>query len=326
VRETSDPEASRVDWSGCITFSLALFALLAGLIKGNDWGWQSPRIVALLAAAIALLVAFLALEIRQHRPMLDLSLFRKPAFAGVSLSAVTVSGSLFAMFVYLTLFFQSIQGATPLQTGLRFLPTTVLSFLVAAVAGRLTGRVSLRTLLTGGLLLTALGLWDMTQLSVKSSWTALLPGLVLSGIGFGIVNPTLAATTLSIVPPARSGMASGMNSTCRQLGIAIGIAALGAVFEHQIVQRARAALTSVPHAAAITHAFASGKAQHAITSAPPSLQPRLEQAAHSAAVGALDRVFAISALIALAGAILSATLVRTRDFVTHAPAMPAPSA
>jgi len=319
VRETRDPDATGIDWAGLVTFSLALFCLLSGLIKGNAWGWGSPRIVALLAAAGILLVAFFAAELAQQRPMLDLGLFRKPAFTGASLGALAVSGSLFAMFVYLTLFFQSVQGASPLQTGLRFLPTTTLSFLVAAVAGHLTGRVPLRVLLSSGLALCAAGLWQMNTLSAESQWTALLPGLILTGIGFGIANPTLAATTLGVVPAARSGMASGINSTCRQVGIATGIAALGALFEHQITRVVTRGLTAVPgaseHAQQVAHALSSGAARTLLMRAPATARPLLNHLAHSAYATSLNHVFAAGAAIALAGAILSLALIRARDLV-----------
>jgi len=138
VLDSRDPDATGVDWAGLVTFSGSLFVLVYALVQGNEKGWGSTEIVALLAAAVALLVAFVIVELRQSRPMLDLSLFRCPAFSGASIVAFTLSSSFFAMFLYLTLYIQDVLGYSPLQAGLRFLPTTMLSFIVAPIAGRLS--------------------------------------------------------------------------------------------------------------------------------------------------------------------------------------------
>lgn len=320
VRETRDRLARGIDWAGMVTFAGALFTLLAGLIKGNDWGWGSTRVVAALALAAALLIAFLLIELRQERPMLDLTLFRKRAFLGASAGALAVSGSLFAMFVYLTLYFQGPLGFSPLEAGLRFLPTTTLSFIAAAIAGRLTSRLPLRVMLSVGLLVIAIGLWKMRGLTADSGWTTFLPGLVLTGIGFGVVNPSLAAAALGVVPTSRSGMASGINSTCRQVGIATGIASLGALFQHQITQHVTRTLAAVPtvahRAPELAHALAAGGTQRVIAGAAPAQRPALAELARGAYATALNSVFLASAIIALVGSALTLWLVRSRDFVT----------
>src|SRR5256714_12952750 len=140
VHETRDPTASGVDWIGTTTFSAALIALVFALIRGNAEGWGSALIVALLAAAVVLLVVFVLVEMRQDHPMLDLTLFRKPTFAGASVVAFALSASMFAMFLYLTLYLQTILGLSPLQAGVRVLSPSLLSFFVAAAAGPPSGR------------------------------------------------------------------------------------------------------------------------------------------------------------------------------------------
>ena len=120
-------------------------------IRGNDEGWGSTVIVCCSAVLGRAARVLRGLELRQERPMLDLSLFRKPAFAGASVVAFALSASMFAMFLYLTLYLQNILGFSPLEAGLRFLPLTVLSFFVAPIAGRLSERVPVRGLLGGGL-------------------------------------------------------------------------------------------------------------------------------------------------------------------------------
>ena len=144
LAESRDPNATRIDWAGLITFSSALFLLVLGLVRGNDEGWGSPLIVSLLAGAGVLLAAFAAVEQRVSQPMLPLSLFRRRAFSGVQLSAFAVSGSMFALFLYLTLYLQSFLGYSPIQAGLRYLPITLASFVVAPIAGLALARVQAR--------------------------------------------------------------------------------------------------------------------------------------------------------------------------------------
>jgi len=215
VDESRDPQATGVDWAGLVTFSGSLFLLVFALVRGNTLGWGSTQIVAMLSASVLLLVAFVVAERLQTRPMLDLSLFKRPAFAGASLVAFTLSSSAFAMFLYLTLYIQDVLHYSPLQAGLRFLPTTLLMFAVSPLAGKLSVRVPIRLLLGVGLLFVSGGLLAMTAITPTASWTALIPGFVLQGIGVGLINPPLASAAIGVVPAERSGMASGANSTFR---------------------------------------------------------------------------------------------------------------
>jgi EmrB/QacA subfamily drug resistance transporter len=231
VKESKDVNTRRVDWIGFISFSVALFMLIFALVRGNDDGWKSALILSLLIGAGALLIVFLVAEWKQADPMLDLTLFKRPAMVGVSLAAFTIAGSIFALFLYLTLYIQDDLGYGPLAAGVRFLPITILAFIVAPIAGKLTVRVQSRYLLGTGLLLIAIGCLLMATTHASSGWTVLLPGFIVSGIGIGAVNPVLASSAISVVPPERSGMASGANSTFRQVGIATGIAGLGTVFQ-----------------------------------------------------------------------------------------------
>jgi EmrB/QacA subfamily drug resistance transporter len=281
--ESRDEEATHVDWAGLVTFSASLFLLVLALIRGNDDGWGSAQILAELIGAGVLMLAFLVVEIRQARPMLDLTLFRKPTFAGASLVAFSVSASMFAMFLYITLYLQNVLGLSPLQTGLRFLPITALGFLIAPVAGRLSAHMPPRWFLGGGVGLVALGLWLMHGVGATSSWTTLLPGFIAAGIGLGVVNPTLAQVAIGVVAPARSGMASGINNTCRQVGIATGIAGLGALFQHAVASKA---------AQLHSHSPIAGK----------------EAFAHG-----LNEILLVAALVAAIGAVLGLLLVRRRD-------------
>ena len=240
VEESRSPAEGRVDWAGLVTFSGGLLCLVYALIRGNAEGWTSTQIVGLLAAALVLLVAFVVVERRQRLPMLDLSLFRNPAFDGASIAAFVLSASMFAMFLYLTLYIQNALGYSALEAGLRFLPVTLLSFLVAPLSGKLSERFGVRWFIAGGLALVGLGLLLMRGVQPGDDWTALLAGFIVAGGGIGLVNPALATAAVGVVEPQRSGMASGINSTFRQVGIATGTAALGAIFAHVVNGREEA--------------------------------------------------------------------------------------
>jgi len=331
VADSRDPNATGVDWAGLVTFSGALFLLVYALVQGNEKGWGSTEIVTLLIVAFALLVAFVVVEQMQSRPMLDLALFRRPAFTGASIVAFTLSSSFFAMFLYLTLYIQDVLGYSPFQAGLRFLPTTLLSFIVAPIAGRLSVRMPVRLLLGSGLALIGLGLLAMTTVDAASTWTVLIPGFILAGAGVGLVNPPLASTAIGVVPQERSGMASGINSTFRQVGIATGIAGLGAVFQHSVTQGTTAALRSSGQAHAILGAahgqlgtlLESGEVTQIAHSLSGAARTALD---HSYRVGfteAFTTIALIAAAIALVGSVLAFVLVRGRDFVSagEAPAV-----
>jgi EmrB/QacA subfamily drug resistance transporter len=323
VADSRDPNARGVDWIGLVTFSGSLFLLVFALIQGNEKGWGSTRIVGYLVGAVVLFALFLIAEHRQERPMLDLTLFRRPAFAGASIVAFAVSASMFSMFLYLTLYIQDVLGYDPLQAGLRFLPVTLLSFVVAPIAGRLSVRVPVRLLLGAGLLLVSGGLLAMTAVDAGSGWSTLIPGFVLAGAGVGLINPPLASTAIGVVHHSRSGMASGINNTFRQVGIATGIAGLGAVFQHDVTSKTTAALAAsgpgrtVLGAAhgKLTGALVSGEVGTLAHHLPPSSRSALSHAYRVGFTGAFTNILLIAAAIALTGAVLAFALVRSRDFV-----------
>ncbi len=333
VGESRNPGNARLDWIGTVTFTVALFLLVFAIIRGNTLGWSSGTIIGLFAGGGVLLVAFIVSQFRLPNAMFDVTLFRKPAFAGASIVAFTVSAGMFAMFLYIVLYIQTILNFSPLQTGLRFLPFTVISFFVAAVSGNLTERVPVRLLLGVGLTMTGVGLLLMRGLTVSSHWTALLAGFLVAGAGVGLVNPALASTAIGVVPPQRSGMASGINNTFRQVGIATGIAALGAIFESTLTNKIAPALAHTPaagHAASIAHAVAAGGAQQVLRGIPAHERATAALAIHGAFASAMNDVLLVGGIVALAGAVLALALVRSADFVAHgAPAQapdPAPAA
>jgi EmrB/QacA subfamily drug resistance transporter len=317
------PDPEPLDWPGLATFSGALFLLIFGLIRGNPEGWSSAVIVASLTGAAVLLCAFIAVERRSSHAMLDLSLFSKPAFAGVSIVAFALSAGMFAMFLYLTIYIQDVLDLSPLEAGVRFLPLTLLSFFVAPIAGKLSHRIPARVLLGVGLALVGAGLLAMRGLEVGDEWTALLPGFLLAGAGIGMANPGIASTAIGVVSVARAGMASGINTTFRQVGIATGVAALGAIFQSRIEARLTELAPGAP--GGLGEAIASGGSRVAVESVPAGSADQISRAADQAFVSGLNDILLVGAIIALAGAALGFALVRPRDFVGRPAADPVPS-
>jgi EmrB/QacA subfamily drug resistance transporter len=227
VRESRDPAPRGLDWPGQATLAGGMFLLVLALLRGNQLGWSSTQILAELAGAAALLVAFLVVERRVREPMLPLQLFRLPAFAGAQLAVFAMSASFFALFLYTTLYLQNILRLSPLDAGLVYLPGTILLFVVSGASAELMKRISPGSLIVAGLALTAGGLVLMTVAQADSSWLALLPGVLVVCAGTGLFNPANAGVALGSLDDAQSGLAAGVNDAFRQGGIAIGVAAYG---------------------------------------------------------------------------------------------------
>jgi EmrB/QacA subfamily drug resistance transporter len=299
LHESRNEDHGGLDYFGFATLTGGLFALVLALLRGNDWGWSSGRVVTLYILAAVLLVGFYFVERSQREPMLDFSLFRVPTFAGAQIVAFAISSAMFAQFLYLTLYLQNVLGLSPIQAGLRFLPLSLVSFFVAPVSGRLSALLPVRFLLGAGMALVGLALVLMHGVTPSSDWTTLLPGFIVGGIGIGMVNPPLASTAVSVVPPQRAGMASGVNNTFRQVGIATGIAGLGAIFQDTI--------KSHLHGVGSPQAVASGAVQQG------------GDIARAAFIAGLNEILLVGAIVAFAGAVLALVLVRNRDFVASGP-------
>jgi predicted MFS family arabinose efflux permease len=317
MRNQKDPGATRLDILGLVSFSAAMFLLELGLIKGNSLGWSSGTIVAMFCGSLAAFVAFVVVELRQTRPMFDLSLFRKPGFSGVSLGTFAVGGGMFALLPYLTLYLQNDLGYSPLGGGLRLLPMTVLTFLVPFILRTPLHKLPPGLVLGGGIAITAGGILALLAVGPSSGWTVLIPGMVLSGIGIGIANPAIARVGLGVVPPERSGMASGISNTFRIGGLATGVAALGAVFQQRITTSMSKSIGA--NAGALGRVISSAGVRAAAHG-----QPKIEEAARVAFASGLRTILIISAIIVALGAITAACLVRSKDFYSATPPVPAP--
>jgi EmrB/QacA subfamily drug resistance transporter len=285
LHESRDEQHRGFDPVGFVTFTGGLFALVLFLLRGNDWHWSSGREIGLLVASVVLLVAFTLFEWRRSEPMFEIRLFRVPTFTGAQIIAFVLAAGMFSMFLYLALYLQNVLHYSPIATGVRFLPLSVVSFFAAPIAGRLMSRVPIRLLFGVGLALVGIALLLMHGVAVHSSWTTLLAGFIVGGVGVGIVNAPLAATAVSVVEPRRAGMASGINNTFRQVGIATGIAALGALLQSKAGSQAAASGQGDPQA------FVNG----------------------------LNEILLVGAIVLFVGAALAFLLVRREDFVASGP-------
>ena len=274
IAESHGRETDRhLDLPGLVTSAGGLLALTYALIEANRYGWSSPEILALFATAAVLLTAFVVVERRGRRPMLDLALFRKPTFSGANLAALLVSLAMFGIFFFVSLFMQNILGYSPVHAGAVFLPMTFLVVVSAPLAGKVTDLIGPRWPITVGMTLLAVALVSFSRLGVNATFLDMLPGMLVGGAGMGIAMGPMTAAALSVVQVEEAGVASGVLTTSRQVGGTLGIAVMGAIV---------AAAETVPPASALfpvqfVHGF-----QHALET---------------------------GAVIALAGAVLSAILI-----------------
>jgi predicted MFS family arabinose efflux permease len=253
--------------------------------------------------------------------MFDFRLFKVPTFTGAQITAFAMSSGMFAQFLFIPLYIENVLGYSAVGAGVRFLPLSLVSFVVAPLAGRLSSRIPVRFLLGGGLAVIGVALLLMSGIKSSSGWTTLLAGFIVAGIGIGLVNAPLASTAVSVVEPRRAGMASGINNTFRQIGIATGIAALGAIFQSRIASHLAA--SGLPRS--LAPAIASG------ASPGPGNNPRVTHqaltrviaATHSAFINGLNGILFVAAFVLFAAAILAFALVRRQDFVASGPAVEA---
>jgi EmrB/QacA subfamily drug resistance transporter len=314
VRNVFAKEPEPLDFPGLVTFSASLFLLIFALIRGNPEGWGSTPILACLIGAAVLMAIFITIEVRTRYPMLDLNLFRNPAFNGVSAVAFCLSGGMFALFLYITIYLQGVLDYSPLEAGLRFLPLTVLGFVASPVAGALSHRVPIRVLLGIGLTLVGIGLLFMHGISPDSEWTTLLVGFLIAGVGVGITNPGIGQAAIAVVPVEKSGMGSGINSTFRQVGIATGVAGLGAIFQSQVNSKLAEELPHAPKGLGEIVASSGSSGVQALH-LPPALAGKAAHAADVAFVSGFNTIILIAAILSFVGAIAGFLLTRSSSFV-----------
>ncbi len=232
VRESRDTTVGReVDYLGVVTLTGALTALVLALVEGNAWGWGSPEIIALLAGAVLGLAAFVAIELQVKVPMVEFRFFGDRNFVGAIVVALIVSFAMLGVFFFLALYMQNILHYSPLEAGVRFLPSTLMIVGVAPVAGRLADRIGPRWLIVAGLLILTGSLYSFTGIAVDSTYLDLLPGFMLLGIGIALTMSPMTSAAMNAVAVEKAGIASGVLSMFRMVGGSLGIAVTGAIFQ-----------------------------------------------------------------------------------------------
>jgi EmrB/QacA subfamily drug resistance transporter len=324
LRESRNPAGGRSDWVGTALITVALTALMFGLIQGNTLGWGSLLIVGLFATAAVFLAAFAFYELRvAAAPMADLRLFRRRSFAATGFVAFAISATVIGTIPYLSLYLQNTLGYSPVQGGLRLLPMFLASFTVAFLTGRLIGRVPMRILLGVAMAAASAGLFFMANLTATSGWLVLLPGLILAGIGLGITSTSLASASLAGVEPARAGMAAGLTNTLRQVGTATGVAVFGGLYASRVTA---VTFHGIPAPSGTAHrlaaAVASGAGTKVAAAVPPHLRAAVTHAAQAGTASGLNEVLLAAAALAVVGTV--AGFAYGRDPAKLSPSIPNP--
>jgi EmrB/QacA subfamily drug resistance transporter len=230
LTETRGP-SRRLDLPGLALSGAGLFALVWGLVRGNDAGWASPEIVSAIAASAVLLAAFVLWELRAASPMLPMRFFRNRTFAMANLASLLMFFGMFGSIFLLAQYFQTVQHFSPLQAGLRILPWTAMPIFVAPIAGLLSDRIGGRPIMAAGLALQATGLvWTAGIMTTTLPYTSIVAPFVISGIGMAMYFAPVANVVLSAVRPEEEGQASGANNAIRELGGVFGVAVLASIF------------------------------------------------------------------------------------------------
>jgi EmrB/QacA subfamily drug resistance transporter len=235
VRESRDTTVGReVDFAGVAALTTGLTAMILALVEGNSWGWGSPEILVLIGVAVLGLGAFVAIERRVKVPMVDFSLLSDRNFLGAVVVALIVSFAMLGVFFFLALYMQDILGYSPLEAGVRFLPSTLMIVGVAPVAGRLSDRFGPRWLIAGGLAIVAASLYSFSGIATDSGYLDLLPGFMLLGIGIAMTMSPMTSAAMNAVPVQKAGVASGVLSMFRMVGGSLGVAVTGAIFQARV--------------------------------------------------------------------------------------------
>jgi EmrB/QacA subfamily drug resistance transporter len=247
ARESRDTTVPRtIDFAGVATLTLGIGALVLALVEGNSWGWGSGRLLGLLALAALGLVAFVAVERRIRFPMVDFDFFRSSQYVGANAVAFVVSFAMLAMFFFMALYMQNILGYSPLEAGIRFLPSTVVIIVIAPIAGRLTDRIGARLPIAVGLTLVSVSLFLQSRITIDTGYGSLLPTFALMGLGIGLTMSPMSTAAMNAVHEAKAGVASGILSMSRMVGGTFGVAAVGALFQHLSDNRLHDRLGELP--------------------------------------------------------------------------------
>ena len=226
--------SSKLDLPGLGLASVGLFGIVWGLIRGNAQGWTSPEIVGSLTLGVAFMAVFVAWELRAAHPMIPMRFFRNAAFSLANTASLFMYFGMFGSIFLLAQFFQTVQGYSPLGSGLRILPWTLAPMFIAPIAGALSDRIPAKTIIGTGLAMQAVALaWIAMVSEPDTPYSELIAPFILAGAGMAMFFGPVANLVLSAVRPQEEGIASGANNAIRELGGVFGVAVLASVFAHQ---------------------------------------------------------------------------------------------
>ena len=320
TRESRDETASRfVDVPGLILLSGGLTMFVLALVEGNAWGWGSPQILALLALSAASLPAFVIVERRSPAPMVDFQAFRSRSFLGANIVAFVVSFSMMAMFFFLALYMQNVRGYSPLEAGIRFLPSTLVIIVAGPIAGRLSDKIGPRPLMMAGLLAVSASLFWQSFLEVETSYSFLVGAFVLMGAGMGLVMSPMSTAAMNSVSPDKAGVASGVLSMFRMVGGTFGVAVTGALIATIGTSKIESALPGAP-------AEQVDRLSELIAGGGAGLRARESAAVQQAFLDALNTSLKIGSLVALIGAFVAWRLIGDRAVAPDSEPVTAPVA
>ena len=306
ARESRDETVDRtVDFPGIAALTIGLTALVLALVEGNSWHWGSTRVISLLIVAALGLTAFVLIEKRVKAPMVNFAFFRSRTFVGANLVGFLVSFAMLAQFFFLALYMQNILGYSPLQAGIRFLPSTLVLVVMGPLAGRLTDRVGPRPLMAAGLLIVSAAVFAQSGITVHTTYLRLLPGFVLMGIGIGLVMSPMSTAAMNSVDRTKAGAASGTLSMSRMVGGTFGVAVMGALIATLGRSSIDSHLPQLPAATreTLANSLGGGGVQgHGVPA-------QVVNAVHEAFVSALGTGLAISAAVTFCGAVAAWLLI-----------------
>ena len=218
----------KLDLAGLVSSAAALFLLTFALIESNRYGWGSPVIIGCLLASATSFAIFVIVESRQRLPLLDLHLFKNTTFAGANLVEMLIMVIMFGVFFFTSVYLQIVLGYTPVQTGAMFLPLTCIMVMEAPIAGRISDRFGSRWLMSAGMLVLGIAVLMLSGEGLHAHYSDILPAFLVGGVGIGLTLTPAMAAVLGSVPVDKSGVASGVLDTFRQVGGALGVAVMGA--------------------------------------------------------------------------------------------------
>ncbi len=317
VKESRDETVGReIDWAGTAVMTVGLTALVLALIEGNDWGWSSPAIIALLAGSAVAGAMFLLVESRVAAPIVQFEFLRSRDFVGALIVAFVISFSMLGMFFFMALYIQNILGYSPLEAGVRFLPTTLVIMFVAPIAGRLTDRIGPRPLIVAGLGIVAVSLFLQSQIDSSSTYSSLLVPFILMGFGIAMTMSPMSTAAMNAVSETKAGLASGLLSMSRMVGGTFGVAALGAIFQAHGRSDLNSALQPIGVSdgtiSAISDQLGSGGLEKTLSTLPASQAQTAADAAREAFINSLASSVGISAAVAAAGAVAAIFLISAK--------------